>query len=78
VGVISHYRLAGTFQKLFGGNFFQKHLAGTFKNNIWRDQKNIWWEYYGRNILAGNLFFSMIRKLYKMLLFKNKGSETQP
>jgi len=25
---------AGTFQKLFGGNFFKKHLAGTFKKRL--------------------------------------------
>ena len=25
---------AGTFQKLFGGNFFKKHLAGTFKKHL--------------------------------------------
>ena len=79
-GSISGDRLAGTFQKLFGGNFFKKHLAGTFKNNIWREQfqKHIWREHFGRNILVGNLIFLIIGQLYKMLLFKNKGSETQP
>jgi hypothetical protein len=29
-GAISRFVLAGTFQKLFGGNFFKKNLAGTF------------------------------------------------
>jgi len=44
---------AGTFQKLFGGNFFKKHLAGTFKTHIWREQfqKHIWREHVGGNIL---------------------------
>ena len=43
--------LAGTCKKLFGGNFFKKHKAGTFKNKIWQ-------EHFGRNILAGNLIIS--------------------
>jgi hypothetical protein len=33
-GAILHYRLAGTFQKLFGGNFFKKTFGGNFLKNI--------------------------------------------
>jgi hypothetical protein len=33
-GSISGDRLAGTFQKLFGGNFFKKTFGGNFSKNI--------------------------------------------
>jgi hypothetical protein len=71
--------LAGTFSKTIWRELFKKHLAGTFKNNIWREQKKT----FGGNILAGtfwrDFFLILFRKLYyKILLFENKGSETQP
>ena len=55
----------GIFSKTIWRELFQKHLAGTFKNNIWREQfqKHIWQENFGRNILAGNLIFFVIRIL---------------
>jgi hypothetical protein len=33
-GAILQYILAGTFQKLFGGNFFKKTFGGNFSKNI--------------------------------------------
>ena len=63
---------AGTFQKLFSGNIFKKHFAGTFKNTFSGNN------FMAGTFLAGSLIFFIIRKLNKILLFKNKGSETQP
>ena len=71
--------LAGIFQKLFGGNFFKKHLAGTFKKHlVGKFSKThlagtFWQEHFG-----GKLVFFNNSKIYKMIIFLNKGSETQP
>ena len=59
---------------------FKNYLAGTFSKNISRELLKIhlagtisWQEHFWQEV-----FLLIIRKLNKILLFKNKGSETQP
>lgn len=54
------------FKNYLAGTFSKNHLAGTFKNT------------FGGNNFMADKFDFLFRKLYKILLFKNKGSETQP
>ena len=54
---------------------FKNYLAGTFSKNISRELLKI---HLAGTISWQEKFFFIIRKLYKILLFKNKGSETQP
>jgi hypothetical protein len=57
-------------QKLFGGNISKNHLAEKFQKHLGgKNFKIKGREHFGRKILAGNLFFFSLLKLYKMLLF---------
>ena len=71
------YFCEGTFQKLFGGNFFKNHLAGTLEKTLGGNNfKNI----FGGNILAGTFWreisFFYNSKTLQNALFQNKGAET--
>jgi hypothetical protein len=72
-GAISRLLLGG---KLFGGNISKIHLAGKFQKHLGGNNFKIKGrEHFGRNILAGNLFFFTFKTLQNAP-FLNKGSET--